>query len=70
MSTHYIQIHDRIRKNYLNICFLMQSEEFRRDSKNEFKLVMVNEPSVFEQLRFDCTLKREHAPCGSNVFPL
>ena len=36
MSTHNIQIHDKIRKlppKSLNICFLELSEEFRRDSK-------------------------------------
>ena len=30
-------------------------EEFRRDS-NMSELAMVNEPSVFELLRFDCIL--------------
>ena len=34
-----------------NICFLELSEEFRRDSKNEFELAMVIEPPVFELLR-------------------
>ena len=43
-----------------NICFLELSEEFRRDSKNEFELAMVNEPSVFELSRFNCTII--HAP--------
>ena len=33
MSTHNVQFHDRIRKVFLNICFLELSEEFRRDSK-------------------------------------
>ena len=33
MSTHNIQIHDKIRKKSLNICFLELSEAFRRDSK-------------------------------------
>ena len=32
----------------------MLSEEFRRDSKNEFELAIVNDPSVFEPSRFDC----------------
>ena len=44
-------------KNFsLNISFLEISEEFRRDSKNEFKLALVNEPSEFELLKFDYTL--------------
>ena len=51
MSTHNIQFQDKI-KLPLNICFLELSEEFR--TKNEFKLTMVNEPSVFELLRFNC----------------
>ena len=40
----------------LDICFRDPSEEFRRDSKPEFELAMVNEPSVFELLRFDCIM--------------
>ena len=36
-----------------NICYLEQSEEFRKDSKHEFELAMVNEPSKFELLMFD-----------------
>ena len=52
MSTH-IQFHDK-KKSSLNICFLELSEEFPGDSKNEFELVMVNVPSVFELLGFAC----------------
>ena len=33
MSTHSIQLHDKIRKKSLNICFLELLEEFCRDSK-------------------------------------
>ena len=40
MSTHNIQFHDKIRISL--------------GLKNEFELAMVNEPSVFELLRFDC----------------
>ena len=36
---------------YYNCMF---SELICRDSKNEFELNMVIEPSVFELLRFDC----------------
>ena len=39
--------------NFLNICFQVLSEEFRRDS-NKVESALVNEPSVFELLRFDC----------------
>ena len=49
MRTHSIQFHDKIS---LNICFLELSEEFRRISKNEFESDMVNEPPVFELLKF------------------
>ena len=41
-------------KGSFNICFLERSNDFRRDSNNEFVLTMVNESSVFELLRFDC----------------
>ena len=36
------------KKLSLNTCFLELLEDFRRDSKNEFKLVMINEPSMLE----------------------
>ena len=32
MSTHNKQFHDEIKKS-LNVCYLQQSEEFRKDSK-------------------------------------
>ena len=59
MRTHNIQFHNKIRKTslYTCTCFLELSKEFRVDSKNEFELAMVNEPSVFEVLCFDCTLE-------------
>ena len=44
------------KENSLDICFLELLEELCRDSKNKFELTMVNEPSVFELLRFDCIL--------------
>ena len=37
-----------------SICFLELSEEFPKDSKNEFESAMVNESSVFEAFRFYC----------------
>ena len=52
MSTHNKQLHDK--KIFLNICFLELSEEFPRDSQM-FESAVVNEPSVFEPLRFNCT---------------
>ena len=51
MSTHNILFYDKMS---VNICLLELQEEFRRDSKNRFESAMVNEPSVFELLRFDC----------------
>ena len=53
MSTHNIQFRDK--KISLNICFLELLEGFHRDSKNKFQSAMVNKPSVFKLLRFDCT---------------
>ena len=41
MSIHNIPFHDKIRK-LLNVCFLELSEEFYRDSKNEFESSKVN----------------------------
>ena len=37
---------------FRNICFLELSEEFPRNSKNVFETATINEPSVFEALRF------------------
>ena len=51
MSTHNIQFCDKMRKFPLIFVFL----SCRKDFKNEFKLPKVNEPSVFELSRFDCT---------------
>ena len=52
MSTHNIQFHDEIKKNptFLHFVAIRTSQGL----KNKFKLAMVNEPSVFELLRFDC----------------
>ena len=43
MSTHNIQFHDKV-----TICFL--------ELAKEFELAIVNEPWVFELLRFDCRM--------------
>ena len=51
MSTHNIQFNDK--KIFLNIVFLSYRKKFV-ETQNEFELAMVNEPSVFELLRFDC----------------
>ena len=40
----------------LDICFLETSEEFPRDFKSEFESDTVNEPAVFEPLKFYYTL--------------
>ena len=59
MSTHSIQFHDKIKKNPKMLVFWKKtSEEFCRNSKNELELSMVNEPLMFELLRFDCTFIR------------
>ena len=50
----------------LNICFLELSEEFLRD-KNEFELTMVNEPSVFELLRFNCVRKEINGQTWASI---
>ena len=53
MSTHNIEVHDKIRE----FPWILVSLSCRRISlalKNEFELAMVNEPSVFELLMFDC----------------
>ena len=57
MSTQNIHFHDKIKKKTLNTCPLELSEEFHRDSKNEFELAMVKEPLVFELLRCHCTME-------------
>ena len=56
MSTHNIQFHDQIRKFPWIFVFLSYRENFVGTQKNEFALAMVNEPSAFELLRFDCVI--------------
>ena len=51
---------------YLNICFLELSKEFHRDSK-EFKLAIVNEPLVFELLRYNCSFTWSKLHPGSTL---
>ena len=67
MSTHYIQCHDKTKKNFLNIEL---SEEFRTDSKNEFELALTNELSLFELLWFDCTHYRTPGTNGLTLYEL
>ena len=75
MRTRNIQFHDKIS---ISICFLELSEEFRRESKkNEFEFAMVNEPSVFELLKFDCKYlikyskwQRTCSYCSYEIFQL
>ena len=55
MSTLNIHFYDKIGKNPKvspSICILELLQEFPRDS-NEFELARVNEPSVFESMRFN-----------------
>ena len=56
MSTHNIPIFN-IKKRKSSYIFLNLQLFFPRNSKNEFKTAEVNEPSVFEPLKFYCTLK-------------
>ena len=53
MSTHNIQFHDEIKKILLFFYFVAIGRT-SQGLKNKFELAMVNEPSVFELLRFDC----------------
>ena len=43
-------------ENFLKYFFSGAIGRISQGLKNEFELAMVNEPSVFELLRFDCTL--------------
>ena len=54
MSTHIIQFHDKIRK--FPYIFVFLGYRKKKGLKNEFELAMVDEPSRFELLRFDCNL--------------
>ena len=54
MITHNIQYHDKIRKKSLNIGRILEG------LKKEFESSTVNEPSVFEPLRFYCILTLIH----------
>ena len=55
MSTYNIQFHDKIRKFPEIFVFLRYRKNFV-GLKNKFESAMVNEPSGFELLRFDCVL--------------
>ena len=52
MSTHNIKFHDYLRQFPYIFVFFSYRKNFA-GTKNEFELAMVNEPSVFELLRFD-----------------
>ena len=52
MSTHnkhFIIKQEKFSKISINICFLGY-----QGTKNKFELAMVNKPSLFKLLRFDC----------------
>ena len=68
MSTHNTQFHDKIK--FLLVFVFELSGEFRRDSKNEFELTMVNESSMFELLRFDRILVVPHTIFQSSFLDL
>ena len=53
MSTNNIQFHDKTRTFSLIFVFMSYLKNFVGTQK-EFELAMVNKPSVFELLRFDC----------------
>ena len=57
MSTNNIQFHDEARKKSLYTFFFRTIGRISLGLKNEFEIEMVNEPSVFELLRFDCSWK-------------
>ena len=54
MSTHSIQFHDKIRK-FPNYLFSWAIGRILWGLQTEFESAMVNEPSVFELLKFDCS---------------
>ena len=57
MGAHNMQFHDEIRKiPYIFVFFRYQKNYV--GTQNEFKLPIVNEPWVFELLRFDCLPKQ------------
>ena len=58
MSTHNVQFRDKIR-NFPKYLFSCAIRSISWGLKNEFELVMVNEPSVIELLRFDCICNLE-----------
>ena len=54
MSTHNIPLSIQ-KKNSPSIILYMQLCDIFRELKNEFKIAVVNEPSVFGPLKFYCT---------------
>ena len=57
MSTHNIQFHDKIRKlKFPEIFVFLRYRKNFVGLKNKFESAMVNEPSGFELLKFDCIL--------------
>ena len=54
-SNEYIlQFHNEIKKKNPTFFYFVAIGRTSQGLKNEFELAMVNEPSVFELLRFDC----------------
>ena len=59
MSTHNIPFFNTIKENTLNYPNSAVMGFFSWGLKNEFKRAVVNEPSVFEPLKFCCIVERE-----------
>ena len=54
MSTHNIQFCDEIKKKNPTFFYFVAIGRTSQGLKNEFELAMINEPSVFELLKFNC----------------
>ena len=59
-SNEYITIYNfkKIKENQLKIILNLQLLNFSKRLKNEFETAVVNEPSVFEPLKFYCILAK------------
>ena len=55
MSTHNIPFLNIKKENYPKLSQICNYRIYSKGSKNEFETALVNEPSVFEPLKFYCT---------------
>ena len=60
MSTHNIPFFNMKLRNTSKVIPNLQLWDFSKGFMNEFERAVVNEPSVFEPLKFYCTLMSEH----------